>query len=107
MDTLATLIGKRLREVRKSKGLRQEDMEGLGISYKYYQRIEAGQANITLKTLQKVTNALDISALSLLSLPLSKAPEVNELVALVAGIIEKNDTIAAKKASLLIKEFLA
>lgn len=106
MENLAILIGNRLREIRKRKNLRQEDMERLGISYKYYQRIEAGHANITLKTLQKVADALDVGVVSLLSLPLAKAREVNELVALVSGIIERNDIEAAKKANILIKEFI-
>jgi transcriptional regulator with XRE-family HTH domain len=39
MENLAILIGKRIREVRLSKGIRQEDMERLGISYKYFVQV--------------------------------------------------------------------
>lgn len=106
MDSLAKLIGNRLKEIRKAKGLRQEDMEWLGISYKYYQRIEAGRANITLKTLEKVAIALGVNTRSLLSLPLDNSPEMNELAALVTRIIQDKDNKAAKKVSLFIKEFL-
>jgi transcriptional regulator with XRE-family HTH domain len=54
-------LGKRLRHLRKARHLRQLDMEDLGLSYKYYQRLESGQVNPTLLTLQKVALALNVS----------------------------------------------
>jgi transcriptional regulator with XRE-family HTH domain len=36
-------------------------METLGLSYKYYQRLESGQVNPTLLTLYKVAAALNVS----------------------------------------------
>lgn len=56
-------LGKRIKQLRKEKGLRQEDMEDHGIAYKYYQRIEAPgskPANITMRTLLKIANALEV-----------------------------------------------
>lgn len=56
-------LGRRIQKLRKDKGLRQEDMEDFGIAYKYYQRIEAPgskPANITMKTLLKIANALGV-----------------------------------------------
>lgn len=56
-------LGKRIQELRKEKGLRQEDMEDYGIAYKYYQRIEAPgshPANITMRTLLKIAKALEV-----------------------------------------------
>ena len=58
-----TRLGKRIQYLRKQKGLRQEDMEEYGIGYKYYQRIESPgskPANITMKTLLKIANALGV-----------------------------------------------
>lgn len=54
-------FGNRLRCLRKARKLRQLDMEEFGLSYKYYQRLEAGQVNPTLLTLHKVAVALDVS----------------------------------------------
>ena len=48
---------KRLREARK---LRQLDMEDLGLSYKYYQRLETGQVNPTLLTMYRLALALEV-----------------------------------------------
>lgn len=105
-DKLAVLIGNRIREMRKAKGLRQEDMGSLGISYKYFQTVENGRANPTLKTIQKIADALDIEATELFNLPLGKSPQVNELAENVGEIIRNNDEQMAKKLNLLIKELL-
>ncbi len=62
----AKFLGKRLREIRMARGLRQEDMQERGISPKYYQRIEAGNVNLTLRSLEKIASALGVSVLDLL-----------------------------------------
>lgn len=54
-------IADRIRELRKNAGLTQEKLaEAARIDYKFYQRIESGDRNITLKTLIKISNSLDI-----------------------------------------------
>ncbi len=53
-------LGDRLRDLRRSRQLRQLDMESLGLSYKYYQRLESGQVNPTLMTLQKLADAFEV-----------------------------------------------
>jgi DNA-binding XRE family transcriptional regulator len=53
-DAVLQDLGDRLRQLRKSRQLRQFDMESLGLSYKYYQRLESGQVNPTLVTLHKL-----------------------------------------------------
>ena len=58
-------LGDRLRDLRRARQLRQLDMEGLGLSYKYYQRLEAGQVNPTLMTLQKLADAFEVSVYDL------------------------------------------
>ncbi|MFQ5544095.1 MAG: helix-turn-helix domain-containing protein [Nitrospiria bacterium] len=51
-------IGKALRTLREKRGLSQVEMESLGVSHRYYQRIESGKANITIKTLVEILDAL-------------------------------------------------
>ena len=106
MGELAELIGKRVREVRKQKGLRQEDMESRGVSYRYFQRIEAGEANITLATVEKVAKALDINPTDLFTAPLSNSDEANELYALISDTVRRGDTNAIKKMIVFVKEIL-
>ena len=54
-------IAVRFKELRKDLGLTQERLaEIANIDYKFYQKIEYGQRNITLKTILKIYTALDI-----------------------------------------------
>ncbi len=59
-EQLMQSVGTRARQLRIAKGLRQEDMCQFGFEYKYYQRIEYGEKNLTLKTLNKLAKAFDI-----------------------------------------------
>lgn len=64
-EAVLQALGDRLRDLRKSRKLRQLDMESLGLSYKYYQRLESGQVNPTLITLQKLADAFEVSVCDL------------------------------------------
>ena len=65
--TLATLV-RRLRELRKANGLTQERFaERAGMSYKYYQAVEAGRkAELRLSTLERLASAYDLEVWQLL-----------------------------------------
>lgn len=61
-------VGSKLKELRKSVGLTQEQMaEELGSDYKYYQKIEGGHANIKLSTLYKICSNFSITPGNFLS----------------------------------------
>jgi transcriptional regulator with XRE-family HTH domain len=63
---VARKLAGRLRQLRKSKGLSQEDLayeSGLGRSY--YWRVEQGLINVTLETLVKLCNALKVEIVDL------------------------------------------
>ncbi|MFY9269155.1 MAG: helix-turn-helix transcriptional regulator [Candidatus Manganitrophaceae bacterium] len=53
-------IGEELRRLRLARGLTQSEMEERGVSHKYYQRIETGRANVTVRTLVLVMKALEV-----------------------------------------------
>jgi len=59
-EQLMKSVGERARQLRTAKGLRQEDMCQFRFEYKYYQRIEYGEKNLTLKTLNKLAEAFDV-----------------------------------------------
>jgi len=55
-------FGERIRELRKAKGLSQEDFADLcGFDRTYVSGIERGTRNPTLKALEILANALDVS----------------------------------------------
>lgn len=61
MDILEA-IGKRIREIRLEKHWTQEKLgEVIGVSYSYVGRIERGQKNISLQTLEKIAKALEVN----------------------------------------------
>ena len=66
-ERLRQLLGRRLRQLRTERGLKQEDMCKFGFDYKYYQRIEYGEKNLTLKTLNKLAKAFGVPLSDLLN----------------------------------------
>jgi len=71
-DELVERVTRRIAEVRRSKGLTQEQLaERLETAMKNLQRIEAGQ-NLTLRTLARVASALEVTAVDLLLPPSRK-----------------------------------
>jgi transcriptional regulator with XRE-family HTH domain len=64
-QSLARFLARRLREIRTAKGLSQRELEELGINHKYYQRIEAGSVNLTLRSLEKLASALGVRVLEI------------------------------------------
>jgi transcriptional regulator with XRE-family HTH domain len=54
-------LGERVKALRKSKGLTQEDMIGFGFSARHWQQIEAGRP-ITLTTLLRICDAFSTRA---------------------------------------------
>lgn len=60
-DERMITFGKRIREVRKSKGISQERLaEMAGIDRSYMGNIERGEKNITLKKAYEICDALDV-----------------------------------------------
>ena len=53
-------LGKRIRDLRKSKGYSQEDMIGFGFSARHWQQIEAGRP-ITVTTLLRICDVFKVS----------------------------------------------
>ena len=58
-------VGCRIAELRRERGLTQEDMMERGFSLRHYQRIEAGRS-VTLKTIWKLARAFGVGARELL-----------------------------------------
>lgn len=62
MSDLAKLIGQRLRNIRKEKGLSQEELADLSSLHStYIGQLERGEKNATLESIEKVVHALEIT----------------------------------------------
>lgn len=67
---LLKIVGKRIQEVRISKGLSQVDLVGKidgEIDTTNISRIESGRTNPTIFTLYRISKALDVSLIELLN----------------------------------------
>jgi DNA-binding XRE family transcriptional regulator len=61
IDDESQRIGRRIREVREHHNLTQEAVVlGVPMNRRYYQQIEAGQANPSLRTLLRIARAIGV-----------------------------------------------
>jgi transcriptional regulator with XRE-family HTH domain len=104
-DRTATLIGRRLREFRKRKGLTLVELAArTGLSHPFLSQIERGQAVPRIASLESVAAALDASLVDLLaaaSFTYSPTDNGDPLVLIRAGTA-KVDTYELGTARLLV-----
>lgn len=101
--------GARIKELRKARGLNQEELAGrAGLSRTYIGTIELGGKQPSLWTLFRISRALGV-AIAEIFLPPSKAsPTAREIVARIeAKLLVKDRTVAElHKAEDLLEAFL-
>jgi transcriptional regulator with XRE-family HTH domain len=67
-ERLLKVMGRRVRDLRQKTGLTQEDMMSYGFERRYYQRIEAGEVNLCLKSLNKLAKAFRVTITELMQI---------------------------------------
>lgn len=61
MEDLQKIIGDRIRIYRKAAGMSQNELaEKVGMHYAYIGQVERGEKNMTIKTLCRISEALEI-----------------------------------------------
>jgi len=69
-EELARLIGLKVAEIREERGLKQQELASLAqTTVQWLSRIENGKENLTLATLVKLSNALDVAVIDLFAPP--------------------------------------
>ena len=70
VEKLQHTLAANLRYLRKARGLTQEQVaEAIGINWRHLQKLEAGEVNVTLRTLARICEGLAVDAPSLLTSP--------------------------------------
>jgi transcriptional regulator with XRE-family HTH domain len=65
-DNAAVLLGRRIRSLRKSKDLTQEELGAkCDVHYKFIGAVERGEENPSLKTLEKIAEGLGVELFDL------------------------------------------
>jgi transcriptional regulator with XRE-family HTH domain len=68
-------LGQRIQELRREKGHTQESLAGqLAMLAPNYARIEQGRANVTIDTLVRIANALDVELRDMFERPRGQRP---------------------------------
>jgi len=79
VEDIKLLIGKRIRDLRKQKGLSQEELGWKAkLHFTYIGAIERGEKNCSIITLEKIAKGLEIDIKNLFDAPLRQT-DVNRL----------------------------
>jgi len=71
-DRLILLVGRRVAELRRARGLTQEAFaESASVSVKYVQSVEQGRQNLSLRSLSRLANLLRVAPAELFRTPRS------------------------------------
>ena len=98
MDRLVKLVGSNIKEIRKLKKLTQEELaEKCGLQTSYLAGVERGDRNITIQTLEKITEGLEEAPSSIFKFDTlnydNKYFEKKELIMILQNLIEdKSET---------------
>ena len=102
------LIGLKVREFRKAKGLSQEALgEKAGFKFSYIGSVERGEKNISINNLVKIAIALDIEIYQFFVLvreyeQLTES-EVDKEIRGILHTLENQDVVGLKRANAIIR----
>ena len=103
MSELLELVGTRIRDIRKSQGLSQEALaEKAGFNSSYIGFIERAERNISLKNLEKIAKALNVSVNQLLTY-VKENDELTEEDLSIKNILTLLRTREAKDTEMALK----
>ncbi len=103
-------FGKRLREIRKMKGLTLEDLSDKSdLHWKFIGQVERGDSDIKLNNIAKIATGLEmeIDELLFFCFPQDKLQkDAREVLAIMMPILKSNKRSKWKKLKIFIKEIL-
>ena len=104
MGDVKTLIGNRIRQLRKERGLSQEKLGyESGLHYTHIGSIERGEKNWSIDTLIKIAKGLNVDLFDLLKVPIPLPNAKNIKKALIKEIDKSSPEIIMILSDLLSK----
>lgn len=102
MEDIKSLLGKRIRELRKQKGLSQEELGWKSeLHFTYIGGVERGEKNCSIITLEKIAKGLEININDLFDTPSQKI-DINKL----KKEINNKINLLSPQALIALKEIL-
>ncbi len=101
MESLVKLVGSNIKEIRKLKKLTQEELaEKCGLQTSYLAGVERGDRNITIQTLEKITEGLEETPSSIFKFDTinfdNKYFEKKELIMILQNLIENRSEVEVR-----------
>jgi transcriptional regulator with XRE-family HTH domain len=97
------LIGVRIKSLRRSKGMSQEELaEKMRISSKYLSSIERGKENPTLDTFIKLAEVLEIELSEIFNFS-HEGKSAKDMKAFIAGLIKGSDEEKLRLTAKIVK----
>lgn len=98
MDRLTAVFGRRLRTLRKAKGLTQEQLgQAAGIDYKHIGGIERGEHAPSFDAIEKIVKVLKVDYHDLFAPDRSTVGQLEETLDTVVREIERMDKVKMKR----------
>ncbi len=111
MNELRKAFGDRIRNLRKSRGFSQESFaEKADLHPTYIGGVERGERNLSLNSIEKIANALEISLSELFNFHTTEKPTTEdelltgEILGLVRDLEPKSKRLVTKVLKSLVKE---
>lgn len=110
MADILEFVGKRIRDIRKTKNLSQEQLgEKSGFHFTYIGGLERGERNISLVNLAKIAKALEVNIHDFFNFEQELSEEkqaiINEIVLLLSSREERQVTMAKNILSEIFRTF--
>jgi len=101
VESLVKLVGSNIKEIRKMKKLTQEELaEKCGLQTSYLAGVERGDRNITIQTLEKITEGLEETPSSIFKFDTinfdNKYFEKKELIMILQNLIEDRSEVEVR-----------
>lgn len=107
MKSATELFGARIRELRKGRGLSQDQLaEVIGIDQKHMSRIELGKSYPSLDRLMRIAEALQVPLPSLFEFMHLESPETQTQTQSIEEMLKGLDDEARGKAYKIIRAIL-
>jgi transcriptional regulator with XRE-family HTH domain len=99
MKTAKAMLGTRIKELRKAKGLSQDQLsESIGIDPKHLSRIEVGKSYPYMETLESIANSLEVEIKDLFEFK-----HLEKDTATVEGVSAMLTGVSVEKLRLVVK----
>ncbi|MDY0059361.1 MAG: helix-turn-helix transcriptional regulator [Myxococcota bacterium] len=98
-------IGKRIRELRRARGLSQQALaEKAGISVTYASQLERNIGNPTLSTIQQLATALQVDPADIIRQAEGSAEDEAAVLGAVSGVIDQKDPEKLRRLRTFLEE---